>query len=137
MAKITNATKPQSCLSAIGSSWSYADITGWNAICGEKYGLPESDALYHGLCQISGVDFKKSVGELTEVFSKIFGKFEVDSSGVPYAKANGAYIKIQDMSQGFMKATSVRIISLDCLEKEKQIQDEKSFNKIDKAKQDL
>jgi hypothetical protein len=176
IAKLGGGNTENGCQSAINSSsrnkspqtWTYGGIVGWTAKCpGDSFqnargGFTQSKQVpgIAGMYQIQTMVFKHgasdsretySVEELVDIFSKIFGKFEIEtrimanSFGQEFEKklavayANGARIFIGNVLDGEWhdKALYITITSLDYVAKEDNWEKQKNNQKLNDSKADF
>jgi hypothetical protein len=171
IAKLGGGDTKHGCFSAIknsravfldgGTSWTYGGIDAWTASCVEEWSkeekVPGTSGLYkihalawkHGTSYISNKEY--SVEELVEIFSKVFGKFQIENQIVKngfgqefdkkraVATASGAVIEIMDVLHGkdHDKFIQIEITSLDYLTKKMNWENQKSSRKLSDSKSDF
>jgi len=167
IAKLAGGDLEFGCASAITDDenpWTYGGIDDWSASCVE--GRSESKRVpgTSGLYQLSSIasshknalakwadEQTYAVEELVEVFSRVFGKFEIDTKVVKNglgeefikkhatATRGGAVMHIADNTSGSNHEDYIilRIISLDYSSKEAAWENEQSSQKLKGAKSDF
>lgn len=144
--------------------WTYGGIDSWSASCMESYdeakkvpgisGLIEIKALVrsknNGLARWAGKN-TYSVEELVEIFSKVFGKFNIETKvvknglGQEFIKKDatairgGAVMNIADDMSGenHEDYINLKIVSLDYLTKKNALEKKKASDKMKDAKSDF
>ena len=174
IAKLGGGNTEYGCASAINDAsvlkgednkpWTYGGIDSWSASCMESYneskripgitGLIEMRALVsshkNGLAKWAG-DATYSVEDLVEIFSKVFGKFKIETKivknglGQEFVKKEataikkGAVMTIADDVSGKNHEDYIhlKIVSLDYLSKKIALENKKSADKMKDAKSDF
>lgn len=155
-----SAIKSYSALDKSPQSWTYGGINAWMARCNESMSedaqVPNTSGLFelNALVSKHGRSFAKdtySVDELVEVFSKVFGRFQVETKivknglgqefekKIAIATSNGAAIKIMDTLTGanHQDYIEIEITSLDYLAKKANWEKQKSNKKLNDSKADF
>lgn len=144
-----------------GTPWTYGGIDAWYASCVESNSKDNQVPNTSGLFEIHALVWKHgttlgsqkeySFDELIEVFSKVFGKFQIETHivknglGQEFEKkravaiANGAAIEIMDLLTGkdHESFISVKITSLDYSAKKANWEKQKSNQKLNDSKSDF
>lgn len=162
----STAIKNETSFSLYGGNqpWTYGGIDQWSARCMESYdedrrvpgitGLIEISAIVHshndGLAKFAGIN-TYSVDELVEIFSKVFGKFNIEKKvvknglGQEFTKKDataihgGAVMNIADAMSGenHQDYIHLKIVNLNYLTKKKALEDKKAADKLKDAKSDF
>lgn len=144
--------------------WTYGGIDSWSASCMESYNEAKRVPGISGLIEIKAMVNSKnnnysklagestySVEELVEIFSKIFGKFNIETKvvknglGQEFIKKDatathgGAVMNIADNMNGKNHEDYIhlKITSLEYLTKKNALENTNTFNKIKDAKSDF
>lgn len=144
--------------------WTYGGIDQWSASCMESYaedrrvpgitGLIEISAIVsshnNGLAKFAGKD-TYSVEELVEIFSKVFGKFSIETKvvknglGQEFVKKDATAIR-GDALMNIADGTSgknhedfiyLKIVNLDYLTKKNELEKNDASDKMKDAKSDF